>query len=258
MLKPPERAAAVPVNQALSPKGKTLAILDANVLLPPRLSDILFDLFLEGLYLPRWTASIEAEFIKHFGHIVLAKDKNQSKTIKAAPPDPEHIAKAKNRLHCFRSAVGPQFEVLLYDSPSYEKQVPQKVNAGDVHVASAALVLQALSKEQGCVDKVFIVSNNLAHLAVKEMMAIGIHVTSPGAFIDALNKAAPRAVERALLKTINDLQAPPFTRTDMLRLLVLHKAKESADFYANKWNEIFCEKETAVDLKHPAGTKKDK
>jgi hypothetical protein len=38
----------------LSPGGKTLALLDTNALLPPRLSDILFDMCLERLYCPRW------------------------------------------------------------------------------------------------------------------------------------------------------------------------------------------------------------
>jgi hypothetical protein len=63
----------VPVDHPLSPAGSTLAILDANALLPPRLSDLLFDLFMVGLYQPRWTRTIEAEFIRHFGAVVLAK-----------------------------------------------------------------------------------------------------------------------------------------------------------------------------------------
>jgi hypothetical protein len=50
----------------LSPRGDTLVVLDACVLLPPRLSDVLFDLALEGLYVPLWTAEIEAEFLRNF------------------------------------------------------------------------------------------------------------------------------------------------------------------------------------------------
>jgi len=34
----------------LTPGGNTLVILDTCVLLPSRLSDVLFDLMLEGLY----------------------------------------------------------------------------------------------------------------------------------------------------------------------------------------------------------------
>ena len=50
----------------LSPGGFSLAVLDACALLPPRVSDVLFDLALEGLYLPHWTAEIEDEFLRNF------------------------------------------------------------------------------------------------------------------------------------------------------------------------------------------------
>ena len=54
--------------QPLSNGGATLLILDANALLPPRLSDMLFDLHLARLFSPRWTQKIEAEFIRHAFH----------------------------------------------------------------------------------------------------------------------------------------------------------------------------------------------
>lgn len=219
----------------LSPGGSTLAVLDANVLLPPRLSDLLFDLFLVGLYHPRWTAAIEGEFIKNFGAVVLADGAKKSKSTKAAAPNPEHNAKAEHRLHCFRSAVGPEHEVLLYDKPIYQGLVPPTVHAGDIHVASAALVLHILAQQEGAADKVFIVSNNLKHLAVKKMAAIGIDVISPGDFVDKLNAAAPARVETALLKTINDLTAPPYTQADMLSLLMTHGANKTAKFYSSRW-----------------------
>ena len=56
-MRPPARVA----DQPLSPGDDTLVVLDTCALLPPRLSDVLFDLALEGLYLPHWTAEIEAE-----------------------------------------------------------------------------------------------------------------------------------------------------------------------------------------------------
>lgn len=223
----------------LSPGGSTLAILDANALLPPRLSDLLFDLFKVGLYQPRWTRAIEAEFIRHFGAVALAKTAAERKAIMAAPLAPEHIAKAEYRLHCFRSAVGPGHEVLLYDKPFYKKMVPPQVNAGDIHLASAALVLHTLSLEEGAEDKVFIVSSNLRHLAVKEMAAIGVNAISPGKFIDKLNAAAPASVEIALMKTVTDLKAPPYTKEDVLKLLATHGARESAKFYSSLWKVKF-------------------
>lgn len=233
----PSRAANVPIDHPLSPGGSTLAVLDANVLLPPRLSDLLFDLSLVGLYHARWTPAIEGEFIKHFGAIILAADATIAKATKAASPNQEHIAIAQRRLRCFRLAVGPEHEVLLYDKPIYECMVPSNVHFRDIHVASAALVLRALAQQEGvAADKVFIVSNNLKHLAVKEMAAIGIDVISPGEFIDKLNAAAPARVEAAILKTINDLVAPPYSKADALTLLVKHGAAETAKFYAAHWH----------------------
>lgn len=126
--------------------------------------------------------------------------------------------------------------MLLYDKPTYESKVPLKVHAGDIHVAAAALVLHTLAQEEGSDDKVFIVSNNLTHLAVKEMAEIGIDVVSPGDFINKLSAAEPAKVGHALLKTINDLAAPPYTKEDVLTLLVTHGAKDTAKLYAAQWN----------------------
>ena len=50
----------------LSSGGNTLVILDACVLLPSRLSDVLFDLMLEGLFFAYWTDEVEAEFLRNW------------------------------------------------------------------------------------------------------------------------------------------------------------------------------------------------
>jgi hypothetical protein len=131
--------------------------------------------------------------------------------------------------------VGPEHEVLLYDEPAYKKVVPPEVHVDDIHVASAALVLLTLAQEEGVADKVFIVSSNLKHLAGKEMAAIGIRVISPSRFIDKLNAAASGRVEIALMKTVNELKAPPYTQEDMLMLLATHGARETEKFYAHHW-----------------------
>lgn len=113
--------------------------------------------------------------------------------------------------------------------------VRSDVDPGDIHVAAAALVLHTLAQQENTPDKVFIVSNNLTHLAVIKMAAIGIDVVSPGDFINKLTAAAPAKVETALLKTIQDLAAPPYTKEDVLSLLVTHGAYATAQFYAKYW-----------------------
>ena len=55
----------------LSPGGNTLVVFDACVLLPSRLSDVLFDLMLEGLYFAYWYAALPHDGLqdKHWqGH----------------------------------------------------------------------------------------------------------------------------------------------------------------------------------------------
>ncbi len=133
----------------LSPGGATLAVLDTCVLLPPRLSDVLFDLHLEGLYSPYWTKDIEAEFLR-----------NWSAAVKNAPAGSD-----ERRLACFRAATGNAHEVFGYDKPKYAKMLPAKVDSGDAHVISAALVLREAS-EAG-IDKVVVVTSNISHMPPK-------------------------------------------------------------------------------------------
>lgn len=66
----PHGVEGVSADHPLSPGGAPLAVLDANALLPPRLSDLLFDLFIGGLDQPRWTHAIETEFIKNSGAVL--------------------------------------------------------------------------------------------------------------------------------------------------------------------------------------------
>jgi hypothetical protein len=97
-------------------------------------------------------------------------------------------------------------------------------------------VLLNYAKEFGEPDRVFIVSANLRHLAVKEMRTLGIEVVRPGRFIDLLCAAAPVDVAAGLNKTIEDLNAPPLTKTDLLTILKLHGAKATVRHFSKYWN----------------------
>lgn len=204
----------------LSPNGYTLAVLDTCVLLPSRLSDILFDLYLEGLYLPHWTQAIEAEFLRNWGNVR-----------KNAPDGSGEI-----RLQCFQLATKNAHEVFGYDKPKYTDLVPPKVDSGDIHVISAALVLRDAA-EHG-LDKVVVVTSNITHMPPKVVGAIGIDVMRPGEFIDNLCKASPDRVEAALQRTIKDLKSPPYTNARLLGTLKFHKAAETAKTFSKRWGVI--------------------
>lgn len=157
------------VEHPLSPGGSTFAVLDANTLLAPRLSDVLFDFHGAGLYLPRWTEKIEAEFLDHWVEVVKRISKAERKAMRQAAPDPADTAKTLRRLACFRGAVGVEHAIYGYGDDWVVKRVPKKVDAGDVHVVSAALILKDLAAEFSPDDKIFIVSHNTAHLAVNDV-----------------------------------------------------------------------------------------
>ena len=223
-------------NHRLAPNGNTWAILDANVMIPPRLSDILFDMFLEGFYLPRWTKEVEIEFLRNFPIVIFGKTKAERKKIAASAPDPVHVAAATNRLQAFRNAAGPEYEVLLHDQKEFTDQVPKDVHADDIHVVSAALVVLDRYASANPNDRVYIVSDNLAHLAAANVQALGVTVVPPGQFIDLVFAAAgPAAMQLALDRTINDLITPPFTRAKLLRCLTTHGAINTTKYYSGKW-----------------------
>lgn len=198
---------------------------------------MIFDLCGAGLFSPKWTESIEAEFLRNWAAVVHAA---QWKTSKFAPllsaaEATEIQSKAANRLRCYQHAAR-EYEVFGYDDPRVIAQLPAAVHEDDKHVAAAAIVLLNYAKESGGPDKVFIVSANLKHLAVKEMRALGIEVVRPGEFIDLLFAAATVKVAAALNKTMMDLNVPPLTQMDLLAILELHGAKATARHFSKVWN----------------------
>jgi len=220
----------------LSPGGITHALLDANVLLPPRLSDVIFDLCLEGLFSARWSVEIEAEFLRHWPLVVARAAK--SGAVRYAPQNTIEQAKAQRRLACYKNAV-PDHEVFGHDGASVLDRVPHAVHAADQHVAAAGLVLLDYARQFNAHDKVYILSNNLKHLAATDMKQLGITVVSPAKFIDDLVLVDSARVGSALDKSVGSLKNPPYTRRLLLNALLLHGAKNTVQHFARAWGERF-------------------
>ena len=232
--KPPHRAAAVP-DHPLSPAGSTYAILDANALLPPRLSDVLFDL--RDLYFPRWTVDIETEFLRNWAQVVKRLKGAELKAYKAASPHSDDEDKAEKRLNASRNAVGDEYGLIGYGANHIAKQVPAAVNKGDMHVAQAAILMHYLLVSEGMVsNRMFLVSSNVKHLAAKDMAGLGIEVIRPGAFVDLLFQAANDRVAEALEQTVSDLTTPTYTKGDLLGSLSLHGAKATVKHFSKAWS----------------------
>lgn len=197
-----------------SPGGDTLVILDACVLLPSRLSDVLFDLMLEGLYFAYWTGDVEAEFLRNWPHV-----------------HPDASKSGVGRLKAFQRACNNGHLITGYDGADFMSRVPTRVHESDRHLIAAALVLiNGLDDEDDPpLCKVMIVSDNTRHLAVVDSRKLGIEVIKAGAFLDRLFGVAPRRTIQAISRSLHDLQKPPYSRADLAAALRLHGAKATAD-----------------------------
>ena len=211
-------------------------MLDANSLLAPRLADLLFDLYLVGLYYPRWAEQIEAEFLRNWAKVTqsVAKRPSQS-TQRQTNSKTSSDRRAVKRLATFRAAVGDECHVSGFDDPLRLEKVPPQVDLNDRHVACAAIVLQKICVETNKLDQMFLVTKNLVDLAPIEMSRLGVRVIAPGSFIDTLLERDPKRVETALSKTASDLRAPPHTKEQLISMLKLHGATRTAR-YVKKLN----------------------
>ena len=218
----------------LSPGGVTHALLDTNALLPPRLSDVLFDLCLQGLFTAKWTLDIETEFLRNWPKVV-ARQRGATSAVSAKQAAIEQ-AKARRRLACFKGAVA-EHEVFGYDNPAVPARVPSAVNPGDRHVIAAGLVMLNYAQELNVSDKVYIVSNNRHHLAAHEVARLGICVVSPGEFIDRLTQLDGTRVGFALERSVSSLENPPYTRQQLLDALLLHGAQKTVQHFASTWGQ---------------------
>ena len=204
----------------LSPGGNTLVILDACVLLPSRLSDVLFDLMLEGLYFAYWTGDVEAEFLRNWTVV-----------------HPAAAASGPKRLKAFQRATNHGHLISGYGDEVFMSRVPARVQKNDRHLVAAALVMASGLDEEDdpALHRVLIVSDNTKHLAVAETKKLGIEVIKAGAFLDRLFEADPHRCCQAISKSLSDLKNPPYSREEMLSALRLHGARATAEGLAQSW-----------------------
>ena len=204
----------------LSPGGNTLLVLDSCVLLPSRLSDVLFDLMLEGLYFSYWTGDIEAEFLHNWPLV-----------------HPDAPKSGIRRLRAFQQATNDAHLITGYDDQAFISQVPARVHRNDRHLVAAALVLaNGLDEEdEPAQHKVVIVSDNTRHLAISDTRKLGIDVLTAGAFLDQFFAADPRRTGMAIAKAQKELRRPPYSKQEMLAALRLHGAKALVAGLAGYW-----------------------
>ena len=199
------------VDHPLSPGGETLVIVDACVILPSRLSDVLFDLMLEGLYFIYWTADVESEFLRNWPHV-----------------HPDASRSGARRLKAFQRATQNAHLITGYDNAAIMSRVPARVHQSDRHLIAAALVMVNGLEDKSTRNKVIVVSDNTKHLASADARKLGVEVVKAGVFLDRLFTASPDRTIGAITKSLDDLRNPPYTQAELVAALRLHGAKIAA------------------------------
>lgn len=158
-----------------------VALLDASVLHPWVLCDLLLRLAERRLYRPAWSAEILDELVDSL-----------------TERRPEHAERFRRR----REHMEAAFAEAMADRPErFLAAVPDEVDAGDHHVVAAALAARA--------D--VIVTNNVRHFAADRLAETGLLVQTAGEFLIHQWWLDPDAVTEELASMASATSHPPLT-----------------------------------------------
>ena len=176
----------------------TIAILDACVLYPPSLRDLLMWLASVQLYAPRWTEEIHAEWIRN----VLADN---------AKVTPAQI----DRTHRLMNQVVPRCLV-----SGYESRIPSLIlpDANDCHVLAAAIEANAS----------LIVTYNLADFPAPALAAFGVRAVHPDIFLSSLFGEQKEQFSEGVRNHRASLHNPPKDTAGYLQTLKANHLPELA------------------------------
>lgn len=162
------------------------ALLDANVLYPARLRNLLIRLAMSKLFRARWTAQIQDEWIRNLA-------------IKYADLPAERLARTRQLMEI---AI-PEALVTEYEPMIAGLSLP---DSDDRHVLAAAIRCHAG----------VIVTCNLRHFPAHTLTAYGIEAQHPDTFIAHLADLSLPAVCKAVHDARRDLRQPPVSIDELL------------------------------------------
>jgi len=181
---------------------RPLVLLDASVLYPALLRNILMHLALQDLFRAFWSERIQAEWTRS-----LMRDR----------PDLPTASIERTRRMMDENIDGAN--VSGYEHLIDTVTLP---DADDRHVLAAAIHCRAN----------VIVTANLRDFPSDTLLFHGIEAQHPDAFILGLFKAAPNEVIVALRELRQDLKNPPLTAADLLAAMGRQGLSASADTVA--------------------------
>lgn len=158
-----------------------VALLDANVLYPSLIRNLLMHCATDGLIAARWTAAIHEEWIRN-----LAADR------------PDLSIERLQRTRRLMERAVPDAEVTDYEQYIVELQLP---DSDDAHVLAAAI--QAGAE--------LLVTQNLRDFPTEELARYGIDAVTPDDLMCLLLEARSVDTLAALEELRKSLKTPPYT-----------------------------------------------
>jgi len=170
-------------------QSKLNAILDANVIYPAPIRDLLLNLAEQELYNPKWSKIIEDEWIRN-----LLKNRPDLKRARL-----NKTVKVMNQ--AFPNAMVNSFEKLI--------ETIELPDADDRHVVAAAIKSES---------KV-IITSNIKDFPAKKLAEFEIEILTPDNFIVGLTKIDKDLVIKALKNQLASLKNPPMSKEDLINTL---------------------------------------
>lgn len=164
-------------------------VLDACVLYPAPVRDLLLHLANEGLYRPKWSDQIQDEWVRNL--LLNRPDLNSGQL--------QQTTMAMDR--AFPQAAVHQYEALIGTL-----ELP---DADDRHVLAAAIHSQAS----------LIVTANLKDFPAPYLRSFGIDAQHPDRFVTQLIETNPAGALRAFQAQVASLRKPPKTADEVLETL---------------------------------------
>ncbi len=165
------------------------AVLDANVLYPAPVRDLLLHIGTEELYQPKWSDKIQQEWTRN----LLAKRPDLKKKSLAATCK-------------WMDVVFPDAQTRLYDLPKDPVNLPDK---DDIHIIEAAIHTGAR----------WIITFNLKDFPSKVLAKYGIEAIHPDDFVCKLIDQSPSEILKAFKNQVAILRKPAKTADEVLLVL---------------------------------------
>ncbi len=177
---------------------RTVAVLDACILYPPSLRDLIMWLAASRVYAPRWTEEIHAEWIRN----VLANN-------------PEVTPAQLDRTRRLMNQAVPNCVVSGYEALTPTLRLP---DANDRHVLAAAIKIQAP----------LIVTFNLSDFPNTVLQRYGVRAVHPDGFLSGLFDEHSGLFLRAVRTHRASLHHPPKDAAGYVQTLRTNSLKELA------------------------------